>query len=1543
MAKNKKGKNKSQKKTQKKVVTLFERLCQAFEAGNLKEAKSIYSSKNFSQFSQEELKEAVQRAIKKGNYAFLENFQGFLVENDRSELAHVVKETILTSRQDDTDCSFGAAFRAGNLEKAKKCYRKYNVSYRLFDSYLSDLLVIGKSTKKGYKFLEDFCLYLRDYGKEEDATVLVSLMAHKDEKYLEWAKEQGIKVDWYIFKRYDYNLGTLSNIGREDARLYLKEEDYLPLFREGNLEDVKSALKYISPYEMGSSISAAITNGQYEFLEELCLYLKDQAEEYRTLGKSEKARDCQEMVLRIATELVKVDREKYGPWTRENGLGVRYGQVYRSVSNQEAITLEELQKYYLDNKENITFEDFKSKMNRVNYWGFTSEAPRCWAGILQDISGNTEKINNFFKPLCDYLIRTNQTELLETIFDTAVKNGYIDCASIAFDTGKGTPLITLIEKGYSADLIERICALDEAGEKNIKFDCTDDKKRSPAMHVIMKLREELRNFQRNIAFDYTKKEKKLFGSETLKKLYFLINHESNLNSLDVSGYCILDYLLKENIFLTNSVYDDKQFEQWCVSQDEWVECIEAVLEDPNLEIDLDSKTPYLIRAIELRSQNPKYASVVLKLIEKEPYLIFQKDANGKDAFQLAVELGDVELLSSLLKKIKEDGLKFRYTKNERVALLLSAASHKDEKGLKCVQALVSSGFDINEMTEYGQTPLHRAILNKNIVALEQLLRYGADDSIKTKNGRTVDALMASFPEGKKKLDEIRAKRNRIMIVDKDDLKDFVSYATEAQFLKFKEDYCSDESKKFKPEELLQVAMDTGRVDLIRLLPEADTSSVTSSGRTLFEEAAGNQNTFDGVRVITGENTQTQGTQGVVRQNYEYFEQLKKAIETFDLEAFNALIYKMPPEVLLMYNSQGVNLIAFAEEQSQMLATLWAKQSVNTGIRWRQDDLTDKEKEIIASGRLNEYLVNMGKMQLQLRRRLGYYIPSNGKIPPVRFIDCLPVEYHPQIIRIQKALEEKDVDALCKVIMERKYLPDYSQRLQVMELLIQNKKAKELKTLLEFAREEGELEYFIEPFESKYPRKSEGRRSLIHGKGYSADVSEVLDEYTQIVNDGKKGYKFISYESEATFVAGGQFPNYSQIDEMYFYTIAKRILPPEGGDGYASNYRKNVANAFLKSNFIKKHPEALELYLKLAKDRGCFDEVMALINPGPKESQKNFPEAYAAIQNARNYVPVEEQIKKAANEQNVDELVRLILEEPERPSKADRAKIEATLQEEDMRSPWASYHKLEFEHVIKTEPIFPKKEDRFKVMQLLIENGKTEALEALLQRAKEEGILGEFLYAQPDASRTEVPSALTPIELALKSNNEEIRKLFSSIVLGTKYDFLMDQKPYEDMVRNAIENKNADVIVALMRKDKYLPAEHLRYDAMALLIEKKDKKAIEDFLALIMPEEKRKEFLNTPNEKGVTLLMLAAKAGNTKVYDLLLENGADASLQDKEGKTVLDYAKIQAMKNHLNKDCPSQTRSVAQRLESSAQDITSMTDSASLAFKDSATKRSHSMG
>ncbi len=69
---------------------------------------------------------------------------------------------------------------------------------------------------------------------------------------------------------------------------------------------------------------------------------------------------------------------------------------------------------------------------------------------------------------------------------------------------------------------------------------------------------------------------------------------------------------------------------------------------------------------------------------------------------------------------------------------------------------------------------------------------------------------------------------------------------------------------------------------------------------------------------------------------------------------------------------------------------------------------------------------------------------------------------------------------------------------------------------------------------------------------------------------------------------------------------------------------------------------------------------------------------------------------------------------------------------------------------------------------------------------------------------------------------------------------------------------------------------------------------------ILKHKQGQALVNVPDDSGVTPLLIAASLGNTKSVAILLENGADTSVTNKQGQGLTYYAS-------LNDDTPSFTR------------------------------------
>ena len=1496
----------------KKELSPFELLKKAFKNGNTMEAIRLCETERF---TPDQLKEVVNLAYNKQNYTFLRSFQDHFKNKEGFTLSEDVCQIILNNREErDYECydRLKRLFRTTNtksedIKKVKNFYYKYlfrpDDELEFFDELMENTRV--KDAAK-FKFLEDLCLYMRDYGM--DPVVYASLMARKDEKYLDWAEKNGIKIDWYIYsggnnmsyfrgsnksssEYIKYGVPTYSLGDKYDAKSV-----FVP-FREGNLQLAKLAIEYMSYYDLKEAVKEAINNKQFEFLKDLSFHLDE--------NRYEKASRF------IATELVKCDVDVYGKWAYENEISIDWNSAssgvyaYRSRGNSHNPT-EKLWNAY----EAMMWPGGGSETNTPDLKVFISGMNLCnlndadWTDILRYVSHKPEQIDTFLKPLCQYLIETNQISECRKMFKTASEKGFTECA-VALSSA--LTCAEVVSYNGSSKIIDGSITTNGYGYVN----GTAEGGRSAAIELARLLRyqlEEREKYPEGFDKDYPN-----FKKETLEKMACLLNNEIDLNLVDSSNKNALDY------FLANDV---------SFQEDVWFDCVNLILEQDSFEIPTD-KTPYLINAIKLL---PASRDVVIKLVRSVPELIVQKDENGQDSIMLAAKKGDASLLRYLFSQAKKADIKVNIAPNERVSMILNAASHLTT-GFTCLQVLYASGFgnnqedllassfDINQKDSLGYTALHRAIQKKDAIALENLLRFGADDQIETPMGKTVDELIAAagFTEGAEVLKKARAARGRVMIVDENDLLKFVSYATPEQFVEFQKNRFSGITN----EKVFEAVNKAKRADLLPFVsPDLNVGEHGSdaSRKTLLEQVAAlNADSLDGVFVFADDVTETAGIQGVTRADYELFCQLIYSIEQADLDTFNVLIEKIPPELLLRYNSQGVNPIALANEQFKLYSSLKERKDNESRVYYGyipmheayviQPELSKLEKDLLKDPNFDKRLETIQIMHKQLIQKAE--VSQKGS-RGIHFLSSpyLPTDQRSGDIILKKALKKKDVNTVCSLIMDKKFLPSYEDRYDTVKLLIQNKKHKELDALLELARGEGMLASFINPFREGLSIP-QGVWGYEHSD-YHLDTANVLRKYIEIVYEN---HDFnTSYEGAARFHTGGQYVNTSRSEEIYFLTIAKRVFPPKES-GFLCYNRANVVRCFKRSRFMEKHPEALELFLKLAKDHGCYDEVLGYINPG----DKNNPKIAAAIEAANAYVPVVDRFSAAVLRKNVEVLERVVLNELDVPPAEDRKRIAASLEREDMKSVMYFYNQPSTDFAIKTETILPKKEDRYAVLTLLIEHKKYDAVKELLTRAKEAGVLKDFLYLQSPKSN----NSLTPIEQVLKSGDQKMKEVLLSVVADAQLDFLEDQKPYEQIIRDAILRKDEETITSVIEKQKYLPAAYQRFDTMKILIEKRNINTVESLLDLMKKSgEDLKTFLNSADKDGVTLLMLAVASNDIELVDLLLKNGADLSLKDKKGNTVFEYATTKTMREHLNQSINhEQSVATASVLGHSAHDIT----------------------
>lgn len=162
-----------------------------------------------------------------------------------------------------------------------------------------------------------------------------------------------------------------------------------------------------------------------------------------------------------------------------------------------------------------------------------------------------------------------------------------------------------------------------------------------------------------------------------------------------------------------------------------------------------------------------------------------------------------------------------------------------------------------------------------------------------------------------------------------------------------------------------------------------------------------------------------------------------------------------------------------------------------------------------------------------------------------------------------------------------------------------------------------------------------------------------------------------------------------------------------------------------------------------------------------------------------------------------------------------------------------------------------------------------------------------------------PAETTPVIVAAPvmtpEENSEITKIEES-----SPETLTPEKPQEEQVvqkEPALEETEAQVQEELVNDDEP------KVELLADISDETKKAEIKQYTKAFLldfeetPEEdkvkeSRKQQISNPNQSdknGVTLLMQAAKTGNDWDLQLLLENGADVNLRDKDGWTALMYA------------------------------------------------------
>jgi hypothetical protein len=131
------------------------------------------------------------------------------------------------------------------------------------------------------------------------------------------------------------------------------------------------------------------------------------------------------------------------------------------------------------------------------------------------------------------------------------------------------------------------------------------------------------------------------------------------------------------------------------------------------------------------------ASNIAALLIAEGADIKAKSREGRTPFQLAVEAGDVATAKLLLSKGAEMG-----GLNELGYNLMQVAAQSGSSA--SIRVAHELGFDVSKPAKPGEwTPLMIAMANKNYDAVRELLKLGADPTVKNKRGGT--ALSLGWP------------------------------------------------------------------------------------------------------------------------------------------------------------------------------------------------------------------------------------------------------------------------------------------------------------------------------------------------------------------------------------------------------------------------------------------------------------------------------------------------------------------------------------------------------------------------------------------------------------------------------------------------------------------------------------------------------------------------------------------------------------------------------------------------------------------------------
>lgn len=329
--------------------------------------------------------------------------------------------------------------------------------------------------------------------------------------------------------------------------------------------------------------------------------------------------------------------------------------------------------------------------------------------------------------------------------------------------------------------------------------------------------------------------------------------------------------------------------------------IDQFLYGAGCEIDFnDPILPRLIESAQLSAYTPYIHQLVQRAGEEasNPNWMFIKDnKTGLNALTAALKARDYRLVRQILRECPSD---WKENKEEIVQLLKAAA--ENEEGLNVI---LGAGVDINTQDSNGNTALLLASKEDKGEAVRNLMRYGADDTIKNTQGESVSQIVSSLNHS--------SARNAYEGFSSQSHFDFALYEKDPQAINKKD--------RFGKTPLMR-AVEMNRIDIVQKLLKynPDLSLTNHKGQTVLEVCVAKSNPVMMKMLLDYAHQQKkiEGTQGINGEESKDLAALLEAIKTRDEATFNALVQKM--NRLDIQNEQGENPLQAACTVVQGFAT-----------------------------------------------------------------------------------------------------------------------------------------------------------------------------------------------------------------------------------------------------------------------------------------------------------------------------------------------------------------------------------------------------------------------------------------------------------------------------------------------------------------------------------------------------------------------------------------------------------------------------------------------